>query len=138
MLITTQLKKLVRLVEKQAANYLKKTDVSVGYTSYLMNLYQKDGITQTTLQQAVGFEHPTVVRALDRMARDGLIERRANPNDRRSYLIFLTDKARSHQDIVMQVAEKLNCHLVKGLTRKQCIELAKYLELMTNNLDNRE
>lgn len=41
-----------------------------------MALFKKDGQPQTELQYQIGgMEYPTVVRSLDRMARDGLIER---------------------------------------------------------------
>ncbi len=135
MYISTYVKKLSRLIEKRAIFLLKETSITHGYTNFLIPLYQEDGITQTALQRIAGVEHPTVVRALDRMARDGLIERRANPKDRRSFLIFLTKKARAQEETVEKAAIKLNHDLLKNFSKQEILSFEAYLKRLCDNLD---
>jgi MarR family transcriptional regulator for hemolysin len=55
----------------------------------------KDGarLSQKELARLAGVEQPSMAQLLARMERDGLIRREADPADRRSSLILLTDKA---------------------------------------------
>ena len=50
-------------------------------------------MNQRELAERLGIEAPTAARLLDRLAADGWIERRADPNDRRVKSIHLLPKA---------------------------------------------
>ncbi|MGB9904756.1 MAG: MarR family winged helix-turn-helix transcriptional regulator, partial [Desulfotomaculales bacterium] len=50
----------------------------------------------------------TLTGILDRMERMDLVERRDDPEDRRSLLVFLKEKARLNQMEIIGLAEKLN------------------------------
>jgi len=52
------------------------------------------GITQSDLAERMDIARPTVVRILDSLEQQGMIERRPNLRDRRSNGIYLTAKAR--------------------------------------------
>ena len=49
------------------------------------------GLSIAVLAAAVGLSHPGTVRLVDRLAADGLIERRPDPADRRAVGLYLTD-----------------------------------------------
>lgn len=85
-----------------------------------MALFEQDGLTQTALQRAIGIEQPTVVRTLDRMARDGLIERKASPTDRRAFQIYLTDKGRACEPIVKACRFTCLTHMTKSVNIAAC------------------
>lgn len=53
-----------------------------------------DGVTQKDLAARLAIEAPTLVRTLDWLQRQGFVERRAVPTDRRAKTIHLADKAR--------------------------------------------
>ncbi|MDP9142807.1 MAG: MarR family transcriptional regulator [Pseudomonadota bacterium] len=60
----------------------------------LVLLYRaNEPMTQTVLAAALGIEAPSLVRLLDRLSRDGWVERKHCPDDRRAYHIVLTAKA---------------------------------------------
>lgn len=62
-----------------------------------------DGITQTTLAARLRIEGPTLVRTLDWLQRQGFVERRITPQDRRAKTIHLTEKARP---VVLRIEEE--------------------------------
>lgn len=133
---STLIKKAARLLEKKANLLLKPHDITHGYTYFLMELYKRDGQTQTELQQAVGgIEHPTVVRTLDRMQRDGLIERRPSATDRRAFLIFLTDKGRATQKNVLDSAQALNQRMLSSFSKEEQIQFQSLLCRLIENLE---
>ena len=133
--ISTLIKKSARLLEKKANVLLKPNDIMHGYTYFLMALYEQDGITQTELQKIIGIEQPTVVRTLDRMERDGLIERRQSPVDRRVFNIYLTEKGIACKDAVLSSAEKLNESLLLTFNEDEQKMIHAYLERLVANLE---
>lgn len=133
---STLIKKAARLIEKKANIILKPHDITHGYTYFLMELFKRDGQTQTELQNAVGgIEHPTVVRTLDRMQRDGLIERRPSSTDRRAFLIYLTDKGRATKKDVLDSAQALNQTLLINFSKEEQAQFQSYLQRLIDNLD---
>src|SRR5215470_18706325 len=61
-----------------------------------------DGVRQKELATALSIEGPTLVRLLDNLERQGLIERREDETDRRARGIYLT---RAGRDLAVRVAK---------------------------------
>ncbi len=135
MYTSTLIKKLARMLEKKANQVLSPYDITHGYTYFLMALFKRDGQTQTELQKFIGIEQPTVVRTLDRMERDGLVERRQSPTDRRVFLIYLTEKGKNTETDMVTAADALNNQLLRGLSKADYAKINEYLETMLLNLD---
>jgi DNA-binding MarR family transcriptional regulator len=54
-----------------------------------------EGITISALAQLAGVRKQTMAQAVDQLERGSYVQRRANPNDRRSRLVFLTKRGRT-------------------------------------------
>jgi DNA-binding MarR family transcriptional regulator len=54
-----------------------------------------EGITVSGLAELAGVRKQTMAQAVDQLERTGYVERRPNPNDRRSRLVFLTERGAS-------------------------------------------
>ena len=54
---------------------------------------EKDGLTQRELVERLDVEQATMANTLARMQRDGLIEKKPHPSDKRAQIICLTQKA---------------------------------------------
>jgi DNA-binding MarR family transcriptional regulator len=63
---------------------------SPGQLPILVTLWNEDGLTQRQLVDRLDIEQATIANTLGRMERDGLIERRPHPTDKRAQLLFLT------------------------------------------------
>lgn len=74
-----------------------------------------DGVVQKGLAKWVGIEGPTLARLLDRMTRDGWIERRESPEDRRAKTVHLTAKAGAVVSQIDAVAAELRHELLANL-----------------------
>jgi DNA-binding MarR family transcriptional regulator len=60
----------------------------------LMALATEDGQSQRQLSARLGIHRNAMVTVIDALEADGLVERKAHPDDRRAFAITLTDKAR--------------------------------------------
>ena len=133
---STLIKKAARLLEKKANLLLKPYDITHGYTYFLMELYKKDGQTQAELQRAIGgIENPTIVRTLDRMERDGLVERRPSQTDRRAFLIYLTEKGKRCEKDVIGAAQSLNESMQTKFSKEEQMQFQSYLLRLIENLE---
>lgn len=74
-------------------------------------LWAGDGITIGELGQRVSLDGSTVTGILDRMEKNGYIERRPNADDRRSALVFLTQKAREIAPAIIPLADELDASI---------------------------
>jgi MarR family transcriptional regulator for hemolysin len=133
---STLIKKAARILEKKANLLLKPHDITHGYTYFLMELFKKDGQTQAELQRAIGgIENPTIVRTLDRMQRDGLVERRQSSTDRRAFLIYLTDKGKAAEKNVLDSAKTLNQTMLHSFSEEEQNQFQSYLLRLIENFE---
>lgn len=113
---------------------LKGRDLGTAQWEVLTRLWQRNGTSQTALARGAGRDKAGMTRLLDRMERDGLVERRADPDDRRVSRVFLTPDGRSlHCDllpIVSQVIEKA----LRGMDEKDLTALRCGLKRIHQNL----
>ncbi len=131
---STLIKKANRLLVKKANELLKPHAITDAYTYFLMALYQQNGLTQSEMHKQIGIEQPTAVRTLDRMERDGLIERTPSLSDRRAIQINLTEKGRSYEKTIEQCAKELNQLALNDFTEEEQQTLKNLLIKLNNNL----
>jgi len=55
----------------------------------------RDGLTVSALAELAGVRKQTMTQAVEQLERGGYLERRDNPGDRRSRLVFLTERGRT-------------------------------------------
>jgi MarR family transcriptional regulator for hemolysin len=91
--------------------------------------------SQADLSRCMGVEPPTVVSVIDRMERDGLIERKACPDDRRKRIITPTEKALPVWERIIGCAKKINQRANKGLSKSEAATLRSLLERVYTNLE---
>ncbi len=129
------IKKAARLFERVANMNLKELGVTYSQTIFLVRLWEKDGQNQKELIKSAGLKQPTVVGILDRMERDGLILRQQNPDDKRHYHFFLTEKAKKacmkleRQGVMMQSIATQNFETA------EINQLNRTLQMVIQNLE---
>lgn len=106
---------------------------SPGQLPVLLELWAEDGLTQKQLLDRVGIEQATMANTLSRMQRDGLVERRPHPSDRRAQLVFLTDRAKSLEEKAVSAAREADDALFKGFRRFERELLLEYMRMAIEN-----
>ncbi|MGZ2487792.1 DNA-binding MarR family transcriptional regulator [Rhizobium pisi] len=85
---------------------LEGTDLKPGWYSILTILSEYDGLTPSELSRVCGRDRSTLTSTLKGLSIRGLIERRQNPDDQRSYSVRLTDDGRRMQERLHAFAEE--------------------------------
>jgi len=78
-----------------------------------------EGLTQRELASLMAIENPTLVRLLDSLEQQNLIERRPCPNDRRARRLHLTNAGRAFMDDLSERAEVLREEMLEGISDKE-------------------
>lgn len=78
-----------------------------------------DGLKQNVLADIVGIRGSTLVRQLDRLEADGLVERHSDPDDRRAKTIHLAKKSAPIIVELERHIQELRRELLSGLTDAQ-------------------
>ena len=85
-------------------------------------LQDGSALPQKELARIAAVEQPTMAATLARMARDGLIRRTPDPDDRRSAMISLTAQGKRRADAALEAARAVNAAAMEALNpaeRKQ-------------------
>ena len=102
----------------------------------LAKLSRVEGINQGGLAELLEVEPITLCRMVDRLEEAGLVERRRDPNDRRAWRIFLTDKARPMIDQIHILADGLFEDALAGLGDDARAALFQSLTRIHTNLND--
>ncbi len=73
-------------------------------------------------------------RLIDRLERDGFIERKRNTEDRRIIYIKLTKKGNDLITELLSYGESFNCDLIDGISEDELIIFDKVLKKMQSNV----
>jgi len=92
----------------------------------LRHVGAEEGRTQASLSASLDVPPSKIVGIVDELEQRGLLERRANPTDRRAHALWMTSRGRKALDEVMAVSRAHELDICAGLSeadRHQLIEL---------------
>ncbi|WID95756.1 MarR family transcriptional regulator [Bosea vestrisii] len=102
--------------------------------AFLMQLAKADGPIQSDLAGLLDIEQPTLVRLLDGLERNGMIERRAAPGDRRARRVFLTPVARAQAEDILAFLAELRAGVLDGIEPGELEIALRVLSRMSENI----
>ncbi len=100
----------------------------------LLMVWERPGLTQAEIAAAVSVEQPTMANTLNRMERDGLVERRPDPLDRRRALVYPAERALAIRDDVLGCAMAVNTLATRGMSETDKAEAIRLMRIMAANL----
>lgn len=101
--------------EKAFDAKLKQHGLTIALWPTLMCLWEEEGVTQREIAQKSKVENSTTTRTLDKLVKLGLVERRDDPNSRRSFQIYLTDEGRALEQVLIPIPMEMNKAYLSGL-----------------------
>jgi MarR family transcriptional regulator, transcriptional regulator for hemolysin len=100
----------------------------------LVRLDRFEGLKQSELAEMLDLQPITLTRLLDRLCGNGLIERRADPNDRRAKRLFLTPAARPLLEQLGVLSEETMGAALTGVSRESVEQIVAQLAVVKENL----
>lgn len=100
-------------------------------------LKRHEGIRQGPLAELIEVEPITLSRMVDRLVEAGLVERRADPADRRAWRLYLTTRAADLLGGIRPAVEALNDEALEGLSPAERDQLLDLVARVRANLSRR-
>jgi DNA-binding MarR family transcriptional regulator len=121
----------VLAVHKQALAAIRddlEREMTMPRFDLLANVIRSDGQTLASLSRSMLVTAGNITGLVDRAARDGLVERRADPGDRRAWRVHVTPKGtRAFREAERRHAGKV-AKLFAGLSRGELLTLIHMLD----------
>ena len=129
---------LVKDVSRLWVRHFEQRAVQLGMSltqcKVLVFLSRNEGATQAKLAELSDTDPMTLVRVLDRMERDGWIERRPDPLDRRAHRLHLKPASAPVLDEIMRIGEKARNEALSGISAGEREQMMTLLEKVRSNL----
>jgi len=104
----------------------------------VLNIAANEGVSQAEVAAWLGIEPIALVRMLDKLHEEGLVERRAHPTDRRIRTLWLTPAARPVVTQILAINEKIRNEAFAGMPAHARDTVIDILDHIKDNLAVRE
>ncbi len=133
-IINRTAKALIHAFDQELRN---KFGITFGQWKIIIILTNNDdGLSQKEIADKLGLEGPTIIPIIDKLEKDGFVNRMVNKNDRRNNQIFLTEKTISLLDSIINYALKIKEISIRNIS-EQDLSITKHtLEKMWQNIQN--
>ncbi len=132
----------MKLVGRASRGFVRVADAelrSLGFATsqfpVLGALRDGQALSQAELARLAQVEQPSMAQLLNRMERDGLVQRLPDPDDKRSRLISLTAIATQRLPKAKTLMDACTTDALTGFTRQEIDQLVRLLIRLNENLD---
>src|SRR5450830_557329 len=125
---------VARLLKTFADQQARQYGMTRAQWAVLVRLDRSEGLKQSELAELLDLQPISLTRLLDRLAENKLIERRADPNDRRANRLFLTPAARTLLEQLAELGNDMMATVLDGLDAKTVERMLRDLGLVKANL----
>lgn len=130
--------RLARVWRRKADQTLSAHGLSEA-TAHPLLILSRGGanVRQGVLAEEMGLEGPSVVRLIDLLAAEGLVERREDPTDRRAKILHLTPLGEAKANEIKRVMRRVRAELMKGIAPAElatAFDVLRRIELSANHL----
>ena len=125
---------VARMLRTYADQRARQFGISRAQWVVLLRLDRSEGLKQSELADILDLQPISLTRLLDRLAENGLIERRPDPNDRRANRLYLMPAARPLIEQLTKLGADMMQVVLAGLDAKANERLLHDLGLVKDNL----
>ncbi len=120
--------KIAREAEKLVLRTLREKDVGTAEIDLIHALRHNPGCTQAALAELLHADKAAIARRTKNLEMKGYLIRRDAPNDRRSQLLYPTEKAESLRSSKAEIEASFYEYLLHGLTQEEAAAFAVTLD----------
>jgi MarR family transcriptional regulator for hemolysin len=132
--IAFMIKDVSRMMGTYADQQGRVLGISRAQWTVLVRLERTEGLKQSELAEILDLQPISLTRLLDRLDENGLIERRADPNDRRVNRLYLKPAARPLLDELAILSESLMATVLEGIEPESMERMLRDLGRIKDNL----
>lgn len=126
-----------RLLLRTHEARLRPLGFGMGSVPVLTALADGRALSQKELTEVARVEQPTMAEMLVRLERDGIVQRKQNPNDKRASLFTLTRVARARLAKAREALVQGDQEAMAGFSEKERAALIQMLQRVAANLERK-
>lgn len=115
----------------QAGGY----DITPEQWGVLNRLWEVEGLHQSALAESISKDRHNMTRILHLLEKNGFVERRPDPGDRRRLNVYLTGEGKALKKKLIPIVKSYLERCLKGLTREEIEALKRFHEHIIGNLE---
>jgi len=100
----------------------------------MVELTRKDGVTQLDLVRSTHLKAPTISVTLQKLEKEGFVERKHDDYDLRAIRVYLTEKGKSYNRYIIKKVIKEESEALECLTDTESKQLMRLLAKIKENL----
>jgi MarR family transcriptional regulator, transcriptional regulator for hemolysin len=128
----------IAVISRQSHKHFDKTVMRTGLTRSQWTLIAVvsgiPGASQRTIAEHLEMSEASAGRLVDRLCSDGLLERRQDEEDRRSWRVYLTEATQPLLSQISELATELEHQVFAGFSDEDLAQFQGYLEVMYRNV----
>lgn len=113
---------------------LAPLNITSGQFGLIMFLSHHDGISQGDLVEELMVDKGTVARSIQRLIEEGYVEKRRDPQDGRSFQLFITQKGKEIVPRLKEIQQGLENDMLTGFSQEERAALLDMLRRAAGNL----
>ncbi len=117
-----------RSMQKHYNSRCAEFGITIAQSFILFLLISEDGLNPKTMAEQLEIDGSAITGLVDRLEKEGLVERRSDPRDRRAFCVFLTRKGRRKAEDVLPAAMEVNKRLKASLEKGDEQVVSRFLE----------
>jgi MarR family transcriptional regulator, transcriptional regulator for hemolysin len=125
---------VARMLRTFADQRARQLGMTRAQWAVLARLEHNEGLKQSELAEMLDLQPITLTRLVDRLCASGLIERRADPGDRRVKRLYLTPQALPLMDRLAEIGNDLMGTVLEGFDAKTIERMIGELSDVKENL----
>ncbi|CFX93037.1 MarR-type HTH domain [Syntrophomonas zehnderi OL-4] len=125
----------MKKIDKNLSQQLEVYGVSIPQSFILFSLLEQDGATLKEVGNKTLIDSSSMTVLVDKLEKDGLVERKLDSQDRRAIRVFITEKGRDIAEKVSKIGIKFNSQLYDLLGEGNQKEFIHGINNIVNGLD---
>ncbi len=131
------LKRLGFAIKERSVQAFEERGANPYQHGVLCSLSERRAETQTQIAEALGYDKSWLVGLLDELEEDGLIERKADPSDRRRNVVTLRPEGEARLKEFREVSKQVEDEFLAPLTAAERTQLHELLLKLAEHHDPR-
>lgn len=125
-----------RALDSIANIEFKPYDLTKGQFLYLIRVCEQPGIIQERLGELIKVDRSTVIRAVQKLQRNGLVEKRPDQENEKIRRLYPTEKGRQLYPLLKREDDFSNQRALQGFSTTERRQLAVMLQRMATNVND--
>jgi MarR family transcriptional regulator, transcriptional regulator for hemolysin len=125
---------LARLIRNDFDRRVAAISLSRSKWTLIAAVARKPGVNQRAIAEMLEMSEVSAGRLIERLVKEGMVERRPSEGDRRAFCIYLTPAARPVLDQLAEVAREAEEQVFEGMSQDELETLLAGLDKLYGNI----